>query len=64
MVSHGEPRGQRVARGMGDKSSGHSWLELDVAHGLSWIPALLLPTSDVGFPSLLVTGRTASGEHA
>lgn len=33
--SNGEPRGQRVARGMGDKSSGHSCLELDVTPGLS-----------------------------
>lgn len=33
--SNGEPRGQRVARGTGDKRSGHSCLQLDVTHGFS-----------------------------
>lgn len=39
-------------------------LELDVTHGLSWIQDVLLPTSDLGFLSLLTLGRTVSGESA
>ena len=41
-----------------------SWLELDITHGLHWIPAAPLPTSDLGFLSLLTLSRISSNEHA
>lgn len=53
-----------MARGVSDKSANCSWLELDVTHGLHWIPVALLPTSDLGFLSLLTLSRIASNEHA
>lgn len=43
-------------RGVGDKISGHSWLELD--------PSCSVATSVLGSHSVLVVSKTTSGEHA
>ena len=53
-----------MARGVSDKSASCSWLELDITHGLHWIPAAPLPTSDLGFLSLLTLSRISSNKHA
>lgn len=53
-----------MARGVSDKSANCSWLELDITRGLHWITVALLPTSDLGFLSLLTLSRIASSEHA
>lgn len=52
-----------MVRGVGDKSSGCFWLEVDISCDLHWIPAVLLPTSNLGFPGLLVVSRTTFNEH-